>query len=154
MNLNTERPPDENPMPKQPSQRELIEMAVNASVMEIIQLRRTLWLVLNKTGPQVVDDRETHPLWRMKATRLPDGTAQLEATQLPDPTVEQIALLAEKLEGTMTPLEDAMDAGELKDYPPAYIQMRLQNLVVRSDTGYWVDATVHKLQQQPTSEKN
>lgn len=124
------------------------------AAMEIIQLKRTLWLVLNQAGPQIVDEKTCSPLWEMKATRMPDGKTRLEAQTLPDPTVEQIAMLAEKLEGTMTPLEDAMDVGDLKDYPPAYIHMRLQNLVVRADSGYWVDATVHKLQQQTGSEAN
>ena len=113
-----------------------------------------LALNVEAAWPVIVDETECHPLWRMKASRTDDGKMLLEAQQLPDPNVEQISLLAEKLEGTMSSLEDALDGTDLKEYSPAYVQMRLMPLVVRADTGYWVDAAVHKLQQQKPSENN
>lgn len=153
MNSPTGKKPSDSPT-SQPTQRELIEQAIAATVMEIIQLRRTLWLVLKQTGPMAVDETQTHPLWRMKATRQEDGKMLLEAAQLEEPSSHQISILAELLDGTMTPLEDAMEKTDLKDYPPAYLHMMLQSRVVRRDDGYWVDATLHSLQQHPTTENN
>lgn len=137
------------------SPREMMEAAISASVMEIIQLRRTLWLVLKQVGkPVILDETECHPLWRMKGKRLDDGKAELEAVTLPEPTNDALNALVEILNGSMTDLETAMEQTELKDHPPAYIQMRLQPMLVRRDDGYWVDAVVHNIQQQPPSERN
>ena len=145
--------PSDSP-PSQPTQRELIESAISATVMEIIQLRRTLWLVLKQTGPLTVDEAQTHPLWRMKAIRQDDGKMLLEAVQLEEPSSHQMSILANLLDGTMTPLEAAMEKTDLKDYPPAYIHMMLQSRVLQRDDGYWVDATLHSIQQHPPTENN
>lgn len=147
--------PTENKQPDaQPSQRELIEQAVSSLAMEMIQLRRTLWLVLTQTGPLEVKEEDAHPLWRMKGTRTPDGNLRLEASMLPEPTKEQLAELAEKLNGSMSELMEAMEKTDLKDHPPAYVQMRLQSRVVRDDNGYWVDAKIAKIVTLPPSDNN
>lgn len=153
MNSPTAKKPAASPTSPQ-TQRELIEQAISATVMEIIQLRRTLWLVLQQTGPIAVDEAQTHPLWRMEATRQPDGKMLLKAAQLEEPSSHQMSILANLLDGTMTPLEDAMEKTDLKDYPPAYIHMMLQSRVVRQDNGYWIDATLHRINQAPPSEQN
>ncbi|MDZ4345940.1 MAG: hypothetical protein U1E51_26295 [Candidatus Binatia bacterium] len=116
------------------------------TILEVIQLRRTLWLVIQQVGkPVVLDESQCHPLWRMNATRMPDGKMQLEALQLPDPTEEQLAELAETLNGTMTELGDAMQPTALKDHPPAYLEKCLKSRVVRQADGYWVDVALEKI---------
>lgn len=135
------------------SPREMIEAAMASSVMEIIQLRRTLWLVLQKTGPITINDADCHPLWRMKATRGEAGVT-LTAEQLEEPSSHQISQLAEALDGTMTPLADAMQKTDLRDHPAPYIEMLLQSRVVMADSGYWVDATLAKIAQSPPSDAN
>lgn len=138
----------EKPTPGQPqkSPREMLEEAMGASVMEIIQLRRTLWLAIRASGaPLILDETQCHPLWRMKATRMPDGKMQVEALQLPEPTEAQLTALAEILNGSKTELEAAMDKGELAEYPPAYVAMCLQTKVVLRHDGYWVDARFAKI---------
>lgn len=137
------------------SPREMIEQAMNAVIMEMMQLRRTLWLVLQQTGPVEVDEAQCHPLWRMKATRLDGKRARLEATQLAEPTKEQIAELAEQLNGTMTPMEQAMERTELRDYPPAYLHMLVLPLVTQNADGYWIDSAFAKVvEKKPPGENN
>jgi len=139
-NKNNENAPD-SPPKQDRSPREMIEQAMAATVMEVLQLRRTLWLILKQTGkPMIIDERECHPLWRMKATRLGDGRAQLEAVQLPDPTDEQLDHIAEMLNGTRMELDAAMAQTELKDHPPQFIEMCLHSRVRFADSGYWVNA--------------
>lgn len=134
-----------NELPKQ-SPREILEAAVSQMILEVIQLRRTLWLITKQSGGTVIlDETLTHPLWRMKATRLPDGKMQLEAMQLPDPTLEQLAMMVLILDGSRSELGDAMQSTDLKDHPPAYIEKVLKNLVVRKPDGYWVDAKLYKI---------
>lgn len=143
MNSPTEKKPSDKPTL---SPREMMEQAMSATVMEIIQLRRTLWLAIRQMGaPLILDETECHPLWRMQATRMPDGKIQLEALQLPEPTEEQLTALAELLNGSKTELEAAMDQGELKEYPPAYVRMRVQAKVVQREDGYWADARFAKI---------
>ena len=117
MNLNTGKQPPENE-PESP--REKIERAMASAIMEVIQLRRTLWLVVKEAGgAALVEETQAHPLWRMKATRLPDGWLKLEALQLPDPTDDQLATLAEILEGSKSQLGDAMQqtsVAPVRDY--------------------------------------
>jgi len=145
MSYHTEGPKKENATDSPPNQdrspREMIEQAMAATVMEVLQLRRTLWLILKQAGkPMIVDERECHPLWRMKATRLGDGRAQLEAVQLPDPTEAELTHLTEMLNGTRMELDAAMAQTPLKDHPPQYIQMCLHNRVRLAESGYWVNA--------------
>ena len=113
-----------------------------ATVMEIIQLRRTLWLVVSQMAEKTVavDEMACSPLWRMKATRMEDGRMQLEATTLPEPTEEQLKVLAETLEGSRAGVGDAMNHTELRDHPPAYVEKCLKGLVIRQPDGYWVNA--------------
>jgi hypothetical protein len=127
------------------SPREMIERAMNSVIMEMMQVRRTLWLILQQTGPITVDETQTHPLWRMKATRLEDGKTKLEATQLPEPTPEQIKEVVDILHGTMTPLEEAMEKTALRDHPPVYIQMLITPHIIQADNGYWVDAALARI---------
>ena len=153
----TESKPSKNDsLQKQPqSQRELVEAAISATVMEIIQLRRTLWLAVSQAGGAVeIDEAQCHPLWRMKATRTETGKMRLESTQLPDPSSHQISDLMNKLEGSRTPIEDAIDGTDLAEYPPAYLQMMLQSRIVQREDGYWVDATLHNMVNQPPTENN
>jgi hypothetical protein len=153
--------PTPSPQGKQPeskpsemSPREMIESAMAASIMEVMQLRRTLWLILQQTGPITIDEAKTHPLWRMKATRQSPTTVTLEAAQLPDPTQEQLTALVEILHGSKTPLPEAMDSTELRDHPPAYVQMLLTPKLVQNDEGYWVDAALARIAQSPPTQNN
>lgn len=127
------------------SPREMVERAMNSVIMEMMQIRRTLWLVLQQTGPITVDESQTHPLWRMKATRQDGQKVTLEATQLPEPTPEQIKELVEILHGTMTPLEEAMEKTALRDYPPVYIHMLITPHIIQADNGYWADAKLARI---------
>lgn len=140
--------------PQQPTQRELIEQAIAATVMEIMQYRRILWQVLKKTGPMELDETDVNPLWRMQAKRTPEGKLHLEATELEPPSSHQVSNLANALDGTMTPLEEAMEQAGLAEYPPAYLQMMLQSRVVLSPSGYWVDATLNKIAESPPTDRN
>lgn len=124
------------------------------SIMEVMQLRRTLWLLLQQTGPQEIDETLVHPLWRMKATRLSPGKVKLEAIQMPEPAADQIEALVEKLNGSMMQLDTAMEETGLGDYPPAFIEMRLQPLLIRANSGYWVDAAFHRMQNAPATDQN
>lgn len=153
----TESKPSKNDSPQkpQPSQRELIEQAMTASVMEVIQIRRTLWLVIQAAGGSVViDETKTHPLWRMQATREPDGQLRLTATQLPDPSSHQISILMNKLEGSMSSIEQAIDGTDLAEYPPAYLHMMLASRIVQRNDGYWVDSTLHSMTSKPANPEN
>lgn len=150
MNSKIEKQPPDSQSPRQ-----MLENAMAQTIMEVIQLRRTLWLITKQTGGTVViDETKTHPLWRLKATRMPDGKMQLEAMQLPDPTEEQLATLAEALNGSRSELGDAMEKTELKDHPPAYIEKCLKDLVVRKPDGYWVDAKLHNIAESNPSGGN
>lgn len=143
MNFPTEKQkPDNAPSsPQDMSPREMIEAAMAASVMEIIQLRRTLWLILRQVGkPVIINEADCHPLLRMKATRLDDGRVELNAELMPDPTPEQLDFLAETLNGSRMEIEQAMAATELKNHPPQYIIMALHSRVRLADSGYWVNA--------------
>lgn len=131
--------------PSEMSPRQMIETALNSVVMEMMQLRRTLWLVLQQTGPITVSETEVHPLWRMKATRQDGQRVTLEATMLPEPTPEQIKEVADILHGTMTPLEEAMEKTELRDHPPVYIHMLVQKHVIQADNGYWAAAKLARI---------
>lgn len=153
----TENKPSKNDSPQKqpPNQRELVEQAISATVMEIIQLRRTLWLAIQQAGGSVViDEAACHPLWRLKCIRLENGKAELQASQLPEPSSHQISDLMNKLEGSRTPIEDAIDGTDLAEYPPAYLHMMLQSRIVLREDGYWVDATLHSMVNQPPTEKN
>lgn len=138
--------PSNEPAQKQSAQelspRQLIEQAMQHTIMELMQLRRTLWLVCKQVGPVAVDEKECHPLWRLKATRLDTGKMHLQAIQLPDPTPEQIKALTEILNGSKSPLEEAMQQTELRDYPPAYLCLLLMPTLVQREDGYWVDAAL------------
>lgn len=152
MNFPTE---NKKPASEQLSPREMIEAAMAATIMEVMQLRRTLWLVVNQQGkPVEIDETMCHPLWRMKFTRLKDGKAQLEALQLPDPSPETLAKLVELLHGSRMDLSEAMQQTDVADHPPAYIQMLLQSKIVQADSGYWVDAALAKLVSTKPTEKN
>lgn len=142
MNSNTVKPNAEN---ETASPRELMERAISATIMEIMQLRRTLWLVLKQSGPMILDESQCHPLWRMKASRTDDNKVKLEAVQLPEPTNEQLTKLTDILNGTRMELQAAMEQTELKDHPPQYIEMRLMDRVRMAETGYWVDAKLCKI---------
>jgi hypothetical protein len=144
MNFPTEKKPADSPN-EQLSPREMVERALNSVIMEMMQLRRTLWLVCQQTGPVTVDESQTHPLWRLKATREPDGKTKLEAAQLPDPTPEQIKEVVEILHGTKTPLTDALEKTELRDHPPMYIHMLITSQLIQTADGYWVDAALAKI---------
>lgn len=150
----TEKTPSDSPTSQPQTQRELIEQAIAATVLEIMQYRRVLWQVLKKTGPTELDETDVNPLWRMQATRTPEGRLRLEATELETPYDHQISELANAIDGTMTPLTDAMDQAGLGNYPPAYIEMMLQSRVVLSPSGYWVDATLAKIAQKPPQDTN
>lgn len=131
------------------SPREIAEAVGAAMYMELTQLRRTLWLIVRQVGPVTVDESKCHPLWRMKATRLTDGQMHLQAIQLPDPTSEQLSQLTEILNGSKTPLDEAMQQTGLKDYPPAYIALLLMPTLQQREDGQWVDAV---LMQRPTGQ--
>lgn len=131
--------------PSEMSPREMVEAALNSVVMEMMQLRRTLWLVLKQTGPVTVSELDVHPLWRMKATRKDEHSVTLEAAMLPEPTPEQIKEVADILHGTMAPLEEAMEKTALRDHPPVYIHMLIQKHVIQADNGYWADAALAKI---------
>ena len=143
MNSLPEKQPESKPSEMSP--RQLIEAAMNTTIMELMQLRRTLWLVLQQTGPITVSETDVNPLWRMKATRPEPGKVTLEAATLPEPTPEQIKSVADILHGTMTPLEEAMEKTELRDHPPVYIHMLLTKHVIQADNGYWADARLAKI---------
>lgn len=147
-----ENKPDSKPSEMSP--RELVENAMNSVIMEMMQLRRTLWLILQKTGPVEVDESQCHPLWRMKASRLGPTHARLEATQLPEPTEEQLAGIVETLHGSRATLEEAMHTTALVDHPPAYIEMLLRSKIMQNDEGYWVDSALARIAQLPPSDKN
>ena len=152
MNFPTENKPPEKP---QFSPRELIEQAMASTIMEVMQLRRTLWLAVNQSGkPMVIDETQCHPLWRLKCTRLADGKAQLEALQLPAPSSETLGKLVEILHGSRTDLQEAMQQTELADYPPAYIQMLLQPKIVPAASGYWIDAALAKIAATKPTQNN
>jgi hypothetical protein len=143
MNSPTDAKNNENEpsSPQDMSPREMIEAAMASSIMEVMQLRRTLWLILNQVGkPMVLDERECSPLWRMKATRLDDGRVQLEAALLDEPTNEQLNFLAETLNGSRMEIDQAMAVTELKNHPPQYIEMALHSRVRKAESGYWVNA--------------
>lgn len=156
MNFPIEKQNEGSGTPPEMSPREKIEHAMSQVVFEVIQLRRTLWLVLKEVGrPVAVNETAAHPLWRMQATRLPDGQIQLEALQLLDPTEEQLAELAERLEGTRMNLEEAMRDSALKDHPPEYLKKVLAPRVIRrDDTGYWVKASYFVRNSDQTPENN
>lgn len=148
MNFPIEKPNVEN---ETASPRELMERAISATIMEVMQLRRTLWLVLKQSGPMTLDESQCHPLWRMKASRTDDNKVQLEAVQLPEPTDEQLKKLDDILNGTRMELQAAMDQTELKDHPPQYIEMRLRDRVRLAETGYWMAAALYKIaDSEPT----
>lgn len=126
-----------------------------ATVMEVIQLRRTLWLTVKEAGkPVVVDETLCHPLWQMKCVRIAEGKVELRADQLPDPTEDQLTKLAEVLHGSKTPLDEAMKQTDLSSYPPFYVHMLLMKKVVQADSGYWVDAALADIARQPESFRN
>jgi hypothetical protein len=137
-------PPKEQVKDKEPpkqSQRELIEQAVNHLSMELIQLRRTLWLAVQACGGRVeIDETKCHPLWSMKFTRLSPTAIAIESSQMPDPTPEQLKELADKLAGSMTEVREAVKGTALEQYNPVYLTMLIRNLVVRNEQNYWVDA--------------
>jgi hypothetical protein len=134
---------DQNPAK---SPREMIEQVMAQTVMEVIQLRRTLWLIVKQVGGKVILDEElTHPLWQMKATRTQDKKLQLESIQLPDPTETQLAVVASILDGTRMEVQDAIEHTELNEYPPNYVEKVLKDRVVRGEDGYWVDVNVAKI---------
>lgn len=139
-----ENKPESTPN-EQLSPREISEVVGASMYMELMQLRRTLWLVLQQTGPITVSEADVNPLWRMKATRPEPGKMTLEAATLPEPTPEQIKSVADILHGTMTPLEEAMEKTELRDHPPVYIHMLLTKHVIQADNGYWADARLAKI---------
>lgn len=133
------------------SPNELMQVANAALYMELIQHQRTMWLILKEVGPIAVDESKCHPLWRLKATRLDTGQMHLQATQLPDPAPEQLAQLVETLNGSKTPLTDALAITELKDHPPAYITFLLLPTITLREDGCWVDTA---LMQRPPGENN
>lgn len=154
MNSPTAKQPKDS-QTKPQTQRELIETALAATAMEIVQLRRVLWQVLKRSGPMELDETEVSPLWRMKSSRTPDGKLRLEAMELEPPSSHQISSLADALDGTMTPLDEAMEKVGLGDYPTAYVEMLLQSRVVLSPNGYWVDATLNKMiNESPPTDAN
>lgn len=139
--IDAKKPGNAPSSPQDMSPREMIEAAMAGAVMEMIQLRRTLWLAVNQAGkPLEINERDCNPLWRLKATRLDNGNMQLEASVLPDPTDEQLDFLAETLNGSRMEIEQAMAATELKNHPPQYIIMALHSRVRLADSGYWVNA--------------
>lgn len=133
------------------SPRELMETAMAQTIMELMQLRRTLWLIVKQVGPVAVDETRVHPLWRLKATRLDSGQMHLQAIQLPDPTEDQLSQLVETLNGSKTPLTDALAMTELKDHPPAYVSFLLLPKITLREDGYWVDTA---LMQAPPGTNN
>jgi hypothetical protein len=145
------QPPASDTKPSELSPRQLMEAATAQMIYELMQLRRTLWLVAKQYGPLTVDESKAHPLWRLKATRLDTGAMHLQATQLPDPTEEQLAALIETLNGSKTPLTDALAVTDLKDHPPAYIAFLLLPKITLREDGYWVDTA---LMQKPPGENN
>lgn len=151
MNFQTDaRQPEKKPGSK-PSQdmspNELMQVANAALYMELIQHRRTMWLILKQVGPVAVDETKCHPLWGLKATRLDTGQIHFQASQLPEPTSQQLSQLVEILNGSKTPLPDALAATNLKEHPPAYIAMLLMPTLCQREDGQWVDAV---LVQKPT----
>ena len=149
MNSPQEKQPDKPNADQQnpdKSPREMIEQVMAQTIMEVIQLRRTLWLIVKQAGGKVILDEDmTHPLWQMKATRTQDKKLQLESIQLPDPTETQLAVVASILDGTRMEVQDAIEHTELNEYPPNYVEKVLKDRVVRGEDGYWIDVNVAKI---------
>ena len=110
------------------------------------QLRRTLWLVVQHCGGQVVvDETDVHPLYRIqiKTVDIPiNPTAlkaasgkrtQLVASLLPTPTEDQLKKLAVMLLGTSQRIEDVIGVTDLKEYPEKYIMAKLMAYAVYYD---------------------
>lgn len=135
-------PPVEGIAPLRPklSQREMIEQMTSALVMENIQLRRTLWLVIRHWGGKTtIDETKCHPLWVLKKRRPEAGQLELYADTMPDPTGEQISALVELLNGSMTPMAEALQKTTLAEYNPAHMELLISNRLRRAENGYWVE---------------
>ncbi len=119
----------------------MVENAVHALTLELVQLRRTLWLAVQASGGTVeIDETKTDPLWRLRAERVRPGVLKLTSSTMPQPTAQQLLALSAKLEGTMMPIHEATHGTELADYNSAMLQILLKPLISESETGLWVPA--------------
>lgn len=121
-----------------------IEEQISLMMLQQLQLERTIWLMANERGGEmVIDEAALSPLWMTKFNRV-EGASQtllrITASQLQEPTDSQIKrladLLADKPEEA-TP-QALLESG-LSNYPPSYVVARLAPLVQCRD-GKWVRA--------------
>lgn len=134
------------PLPDQ-SPRQMVEEAMNALILENIQLRRTLWSCVKEAGGKVqINEASVHPLWILRKSRPMPTILMLEADQLPEPTEEQLDSIADKMKGSRMEIRDASADGPLKDINPAYLRALLHHRIQQDDEGFWMPVT-----QPPTT---
>lgn len=118
-----------------------IEQNMAMSVMQMLQLERTIWLLAHEAGGSVVvDEASMHPLWDVKYERIEGASKTLlkiTAVELPEATEAQIRRLADLLADqpeARTP-SALLEAG-VAHFAPSYIVARLAPLVQCRD-GVW-----------------
>lgn len=115
------------------SVKERREQAIQEAFTELkaveIQLKRTLWLIMQTTGnlTVVLDQSKMSPLWDLKFTAVSGQPThcRIEAGLLPEPTGAQLCKLAEKLEGTNKQIDEFRSEVGLKEHPAGYLQALL-----------------------------
>ena len=131
-------------------------------VSEVMQLKRTLWLVLRTIGkqtdpqgeifPVTVDQLDMSLLWNLKFTAVPESATKLMITSqmLPEATNEQMAALADLLVGTAKSIADVRAAAGLPDHPAGYLQARLLPIHFDAELKCWTRPSPPEVGTAPT----
>lgn len=110
--------------------------------LELQQLRRVLWLVVNSLPDKTVklDESAIPPLWQLAGKR-PEtenqSILQLTAETIPEPSEEVIQRLAKHLKGTGLHLAEVVDKFNLANYPVGYVELRLVPYVRYGEDRVW-----------------
>lgn len=140
--------PTENEKPSKPppekTVKEMLDEALHQLVLELTQMRRTMWLMVQQSGGKmVIDETRCDPLWRLHKSRDPlnKHLLILKSDTLPVPTPAQIDQLVEELGGSMSDIGEAVIGTDLQDYNHAYLSILIRNRLVRDERGYWIQPT-------------
>lgn len=140
--------PTENEKPSKPppekTVKEMLDEALHSLVLELMQMRRILWLAAQANGGTLtVDETKCDPLWRLGKSRDPlnKHLLVLKSDTMPVPTPAQIDQLVERLGGSMSDIGEAVAGTPLQDYNHAYLTILIRNRLVRDERGYWIQPT-------------
>ena len=114
-----------------------------------LQLERTIWLLVMKTGgPVTINEAAIDPLWKLEKARAANGELVLKAEAMEGPTAAQLDALVKALTGSSRQLFEVAREVGLDSFPPAFLQHRIADRLL-FHAGTWMNA---ELAQQMAKE--